>query len=652
MTVVSTEHTTLRPRRVAFDWQDTPLHWVPGDPFSTHMINVLHLLLPAGERWFVDVYKQVLPLIRDPRLRDDVIGFIGQESMHAQAHSTVLDHLVAQGLDPAPYTAQMDWFFEHLLGDNTAPPPARRWWLLERVAIIAAIEHYTAVLGKWVLDARGFERFGADPTMVDLLRWHGAEEVEHRSVAFDVFQHLDGGYGRRLRTMTTVFPTMFWLWVRGVKFFIAHDPELSPAERKAAEPHIRDWVRAGRAELVPAPRDIFSAVPRYMRRRYHPTQEGSTAKALAYLSSSPAARAAEQTAAEQAAAPEPAADTLTLVVAERLEAAEGVVELRLAAADGGELPGWEPGAHLDLLLASGLVRQYSLCGDPADRGRYRIAVRLTEDSRGGSREVHTALTEGVRISAHAPRNRFPLRHAAAGSGAAGATVEPAATAEPAATGAVATDESGAHFFVAGGIGITPILPKVREITALGGDWQLLYVGRSRSSMPFLDEISALDPEQRHVRLVTTDTEGLPDLAAALAAAPEAAAVHVCGPEPLMDALLAALAEQRPGTRAQLERFHPTEHAPEAAAEREVEVELARSGISLTVPADRSVLRAVREQLPDTPYSCEQGFCGTCRTRVLSGSPDHRDELLSERDRADSMLICVSRSSGDKLVLDL
>ena len=628
MTVVSTEHTTLRPRRVAFDWQDTPLHWVPGDPFSTHMINVLHLLLPAGERWFVDVYKQVLPLIRDPRLRDDVIGFIGQESMHAQAHSTVLDHLVAQGLDPAPYTAQMDWFFEHLLGDNTAPPPARRWWLLERVAIIAAIEHYTAVLGKWVLDTRGFERFGADPTMVDLLRWHGAEEVEHRSVAFDVFQHLDGGYGRRLRAMTTVFPTMFWLWVRGVKFFIAHDPELSPAQRKAAEPHLRDWVRAAREELVPAPRDIFSAVPRYMRRRYHPTQEGSTAKALAYLAGSPAAKAAAAAAAGDVGTSN---RTLELVVAGRREPAEGVVELLLAAADGGELPGWEPGAHLDLLLPSGLIRQYSLCGDPAERGTYRIAVRLTEDSRGGSREVHTALTEGVRIDVHAPRNRFPL-HPASAEGS-------------------ESSESSAHFFVAGGIGITPILPKVREIAVLGGDWQLLYVGRSRSSMPFLDEITALDPEQQHVRLVTTDTEGLPDLAAALTAAPEAAAVHVCGPEPLMDALVAALAELRPGTEARLERFHPADSATAADA-AEVEVELARSGISLTVPADRSVLRAVRERLPDTPYSCEQGFCGTCRTRVLSGSPDHRDELLTERERADSMLICVSRGSGDRLVLDL
>ncbi|MEZ0069802.1 putative metal-dependent hydrolase/ferredoxin-NADP reductase [Streptacidiphilus sp. MAP12-20] len=610
---VSTEHAPLQARRVTFDWAETPMHWVPDDPFSTHMINVLHLLLPAGERWFVDVYKQALPLVRDARLREDMIGFIGQEAVHSQAHSTVLDHLVAQGLDPSPYTDQMDWFFEHLLGDHTAPPAATAWWLKERVAFIAAIEHFTAVLGKWVLDAKGFERYGADPVMVDLLRWHGAEEVEHRSVAYDVFQHVDGRYSRRLRTMTTVFPTLFWLWVRGVKFFIAHDPELTPAQRRALEPKIKDWVRAAKAGLVPAPKDIFSAVPRYMRKRYHPTQEGSTAKALAYLASSPAARAA----AEQA---EAATRPLQLVVAERRTPAEDVAELLLTSADGADLPAWEPGAHLDLLLPSGLVRQYSLCGDPADRSAYRIGVRLTEDTRGGSKEVHESLTAGASAQAHRPRNRFPL--------AAGA---------------------GPRFFVAGGIGITPILSMVRESAARGCDWRLLYVGRSRTSMPFLDEIGALAEAGERVTVVETDTEGLPDLAAALEAAPHGAVVHVCGPQPLMDAVVSTLATLRPGVEARLERFHPADGSAHGDT---VEVELRRTGESLTVPPDRSVLSAVRDRLPDLAYSCEQGFCGTCKVRVLGGTPEHRDELLTVEERADSMLICVSRSQDGKLVLDL
>ncbi|MBF9073652.1 metal-dependent hydrolase [Streptacidiphilus sp. NEAU-YB345] len=610
---VSTEHAPLQARRVTFDWTETPLHWVPDDPFSTHMINVLHLLLPAGEKWFVDVYKQALPLVRDPQLREDMIGFIGQEAVHSQAHSTVLDHMIAQGLDPSPYTAQMDWFFEHLLGNHTAPPMATAWWLKERVAVIAAIEHFTAVLGKWVLDARGFEQYGADPVMVDLLRWHGAEEVEHRSVAFDVFQHVDGGYPRRLRAMTTVFPTMFWLWVRGVKFFIANDPELTPAQRKVLEPKMKDWVRAAKADLVPSPKEIFSAVPRYMRKRYHPTQEGSTAKALAYLAGSPAARAA-------AAQAEAATKPLHLVVADRRTPAEGVAELLLTSADGADLPAWEPGAHLDLLLPSGLVRQYSLCGDPADLSGYRIGVRLTEDSRGGSKEVHEMLVAGASVEAHRPRNRFPL-----GAG------------------------KGPRAFVAGGIGITPILPMVRESAARGSDWRLLYIGRSAETMPFLDEIKALPEAEKRVTVVTTDTEGLPDLAAALESAPHGAVVHVCGPEPLMDAVVATLAELRPGVEARLERFHPAE---DSAHGDTVEVELRRTGATLTVPADRSVLSAVRDRLPDVAYSCEQGFCGTCKVRVLGGTPEHRDALLSVDERAESMLICVSRSQDGKLVLDL
>ncbi|MEI5100177.1 metal-dependent hydrolase [Streptomyces sp. PmtG] len=286
---VASEHIPLKARRVSFSWEETPLHWLPGDPFSTHTINVLHLLLPAGERWFVHVYKQVLPLIRDEELRADVIGFIGQEAMHAQAHDEVLPHLRELGLDPTPYTAQVDWLFEKLLGDRTLPPgKARRWWLLERVALIAAIEHYTAFLGGWVLNARELDRRGGDPTMLDLLRWHGAEEVEHRSVAFDLFLHVDGGYGRRVRTWATAFSALVFLWQRGARFFMENDPTL--AGGKAT---FKDFHRAGRAGTLPTTGAMLRSIPTYLSRSYHPSQEGSTAQAVAYLASSPAATAAE-----------------------------------------------------------------------------------------------------------------------------------------------------------------------------------------------------------------------------------------------------------------------------------------------------------------------------------------------------------------------
>ncbi|WEH42174.1 metal-dependent hydrolase [Streptomyces sp. NBC_01218] len=286
---VTSERTALRPRNVSFDWERTPLHWVPGDPFAAHTINVLHLLLPAGERWFVHVYRQVLPYIRDERLRRDVIGFIGQEAVHAQAHDDVLPHLRKLGLDPTPYTAQVDWFFEKLLGDRTLPPGrAREWWLKERVATIAAIEHYTAFLGDWILNADALDRRGADPTMLDMLRWHGAEEVEHRSVAFEVFLHVDGGYRRRVRTWATAFAALVFLWQRGVRFFVANDP--GPSGGRAS---LRAYHACGRRGTLPPARDVLRSVPDYLSRRYHPSRSGSTAQAVDYLARSPAALAAE-----------------------------------------------------------------------------------------------------------------------------------------------------------------------------------------------------------------------------------------------------------------------------------------------------------------------------------------------------------------------
>ncbi|MFF0135153.1 metal-dependent hydrolase [Streptomyces sp. NPDC005227] len=285
---VESEWTALKARKVSFSWEDTPLHWVPGDPFATHTINVLHLLLPAGERWFVHVYRQVLPLIRDERLRADVIGFIGQEAMHSQAHDEVLPHLKKLGLDPTPYTAQVDWLFEKLLGDQTLPPGrARKWWLLERVALIAAIEHYTAFLGDWVLNARELDRRGADPTMLDLLRWHGAEEVEHRSVAFELFQHVDGSYRRRARTWATAFTALVFLWQRGARFFMENDPTLTDGHAT-----FKDFYVSGKRGVLPSPGDMLRSIPRYLSRTYHPSQEGSTEQAVAYLASSPAAVAA------------------------------------------------------------------------------------------------------------------------------------------------------------------------------------------------------------------------------------------------------------------------------------------------------------------------------------------------------------------------
>ncbi|MBC2902535.1 PDR/VanB family oxidoreductase [Streptomyces cupreus] len=305
----------------------------------------------------------------------------------------------------------------------------------------------------------------------------------------------------------------------------------------------------------------------------------------------------------------PRTRALRLLVTAHEKVADGVVRLRL---EGHDLPRWEPGAHLDLVLPSGLVRQYSLCGDPEDTSSYTVATRLVEDGRGGSREVHEQVREGMELEVRGPRNRFPL------------------VAAP------------AYVFVAGGIGITPVLPMLRALPE-GTDWRLLYGGRTRASMPFLEEIEKLDAGQGRVSVVAEDEDGLPDLDTLFAEVPEGAAVYCCGPEGLM----AAVEEWAP--QVHLERF-----APRSSTEGNgsFEVELRRSGRVLTVPADSSVLASVRAELPDTLYSCEQGFCGTCQQRVLEGEVDHRDELLTDAERDDSMLICVSRARGGRLVLDM
>ncbi|MFE9932504.1 PDR/VanB family oxidoreductase [Streptomyces sp. NPDC005533] len=300
---------------------------------------------------------------------------------------------------------------------------------------------------------------------------------------------------------------------------------------------------------------------------------------------------------------------LRALIVSRTQPAEGVLQLTLESPD---LPAWTPGAHVDVTLPSGLVRQYSLCGDPADGGRYTIAIRLVEDGRGGSREAHEQLVEGAELELRPPRNRFALVPAPS------------------------------YVFVAGGIGITPILPMLRAATAAGADWTLLYGGRSRASMPFLTELAAYGDR---VTVVAQDEAGRPDLTAPANAGP-GTLVYCCGPEPLMLAVTAAAPDP---AAVRLERFAPAA-APGPA--HPFTAELRRSGRVVEVAGDESTLAAVRRELPATPYSCEQGFCGTCQHRVLAGAVDHRDDLLTDGERAESMLLCVSRAKGDRLVLDL
>ncbi|AYC37278.1 PDR/VanB family oxidoreductase [Streptomyces griseorubiginosus] len=304
-----------------------------------------------------------------------------------------------------------------------------------------------------------------------------------------------------------------------------------------------------------------------------------------------------------------------LVVERRESAADGVLALTLRHPLGEQLPAWEPGAHIDVLLGPGLERQYSLCGDPADRARWRIAVLREPVGRGGSAHVHEQVNQGDKVRVRGPRNHFALRPAPR------------------------------YLFIAGGIGITPILPMLAAAEAAGAQWTLLYGGRTRNSMAFTEELSRYGDR---VTVAPQDETGLLDLPSVLDGVPEGTLVYCCGPGPLLDAV-----EQRcPAGLLHVERFAPKEQ--EEGENTEFEVELAQTGTRVTVPADVSVLDAVRASGVEVLFSCTEGTCGTCETDVLEGTPDHRDSVLTdeEREAGETMMICVSRCRGKRLVLDL
>lgn len=294
--------------------------------------------------------------------------------------------------------------------------------------------------------------------------------------------------------------------------------------------------------------------------------------------------------------------------------AEDVVSVAFTAPDYAALPAWTPGAHLDVFLPSGRQRQYSLCGDPADKTRYRIAVRRIAGGSASS-EIHDVLRPGDTLRIRGPRNAFPMIDAPA------------------------------YLFVAGGIGITPILPMFRAAARRGVPATLVYTGRTRVTMPFLPEIGAIGAPSH---IMPDDEYGTPDLAGQLQATPRGAAVYVCGPPPMLDAARSLLPVFSTSASLHTERFS----APPVRGGTPFHLTLARTGASVDVAADETALAAVRRVLPGVAYSCQQGFCGSCKTRVLCGDVEHRDRLLTESERHESMLLCISRSAAGPLVLDL
>lgn len=302
MTTMSQVH-QLHGRKVKFDFNHIPKHWIENDPVSTHMLNTAHMILPAGEFWFCRVFNKALPFVKDEQLKADVKGFIQQEAIHGRTHQHAQVYFDQHGLDVKPFIQRMHYLFEILLGENPVgikmmkKVVGEKRWLIFRLGVIAAIEHYTGVAGQWSLDNTSLDK--ADPIMADLFRWHLAEEVEHRTVAYDLFKHMfESEFNFQISKnalMTFIFPIMAAVWVEGGKTILKQDKDAGKFRHMGTLRLIMQMEKISRkTDHIPTFSHLTLATIRWFSPKFHPVQEGNTQQALDYLARSPSALRAEQ----------------------------------------------------------------------------------------------------------------------------------------------------------------------------------------------------------------------------------------------------------------------------------------------------------------------------------------------------------------------
>lgn len=324
--------------------------------------------------------------------------------------------------------------------------------------------------------------------------------------------------------------------------------------------------------------------------------------------------------------PGPMSERIEVTVTSVTPEAEGIHSWEFRRPDGGELPPFEAGAHVDLWLANGLVRSYSLCNPQSDRDRYVVAINKDPQSRGGSKFIHDKLKSGEQIAISAPRNNFRLV------------------------------EDAAHVvFIAGGIGITPIYCMIQRLEELGRSWELHYSARLRTMCAFRAQLEALErqkPGRVHLNFDHEAGGRMTNVRELIGTVPSDAHLYCCGPVPLLQAFEAATKDL--GWRQSQVHVEYFTAKDDAAVEGGFTVVLARSQQSFVIPPGQTILETLMENGVDVPSSCQEGICGTCETKVLEGVPDHRDSVLSPEDQAtnQTMMICCSGSKTSKLVLDL
>ncbi|MFM6904973.1 MAG: metal-dependent hydrolase [Acinetobacter tjernbergiae] len=295
----------ILPRKVKFDWEKTPVDWIPNQPYASYFINEINNILPAGEFWFCRLYNKVLPQVTDEKLKHDVQAFIRQEAMHAIAHTSAnKEYLSQRNIDIQRNLEIMDFLFTKALADKPfgkeVPKVLDHQWDLFRLGVIATVEHMTCVLGKYALYNKRWEELGADPEMTDLIKWHGSEEIEHRTVAFDLYRHLGGGYLARYYLSVAVIIGVLGLWVDGAAHIMSQDPRFADKKPSLFRPWVwMEWYKIGRQDnqILPSPIWLVAQQLDYLMPWYDPVKEGNTQDAVNYLNNSPAAKRALQQAA-------------------------------------------------------------------------------------------------------------------------------------------------------------------------------------------------------------------------------------------------------------------------------------------------------------------------------------------------------------------
>ena len=282
------EELAVRPRDVHFHLEGAPLHWIPGDPYASHVVTALNLFLPVAERWFAKLLSDALVYVHDERITETIIGFIGQEAVHAKVHDRVLTgYLLRHGIDPGPFYRQLEWvvgLYDTRVSGATAS--SRRKALASGTHALCAAEHFTGVLGHWALN-NSWDAMGADPMLADLYRWHAAEEVEHRHVSYNVAKYFGMDYLAQAVSGVLVGIVFFGILLRGFKFLVHEDRALPNSG------YLRLWwklYRSGKRGAVPTAGHMARSWMRLLKRDYTPLNEGNTAQAVAYLAGSPAAR--------------------------------------------------------------------------------------------------------------------------------------------------------------------------------------------------------------------------------------------------------------------------------------------------------------------------------------------------------------------------